>query len=117
MRTGRTRALIMINRPGPGTRPLPRQMQTDHRRALVASPDSERWDMVQRRWYRPLLGSTPQGVVRDDAGKALDPLQMRDRAVNIRQRLTTRMPSGEQPGDIRTRHAPKASLVLLNNQI
>ena len=42
---------------------------------------------------------------------------MRDRAVNIGQRLTTRMPSGEQPGDIRTRHAPKAGLVLLNNQI
>jgi hypothetical protein len=65
----------------------------------------------------PLLGSASQGVIRDDAGKALDPLQMRDRAVNIRQRLTTRMPSGEQPGDIRTRHAPKAGLVLLNNQI
>jgi hypothetical protein len=66
---------------------------------------------------RPPLGSAPHGVIRDDAGKALDPLQMRDRAVNIGQRLTTRMPSGEQPGDIRTRHAPKAGLVLLNNQI
>ena len=67
--------------------------------------------------YRPLLGAAPQGVIRNDAGKALDPLQMRDRAVNIGQRLTTRMPGGEQPGDIRTRHAPKAGLVLLNNQI
>jgi hypothetical protein len=71
----------------------------------------------RRRDCSPPLGSAPQGVIRDDAGKALDPLQMRDRAVNIGQRLTTRMPSGEQPGDIRTRHAPKAGLVLLNNQI
>ena len=71
----------------------------------------------QQKAARPPLGSAPPGVIRDDAGKALDPLQMRDRAVNIGQRLTTRMPSGEQPGDIRTRHAPKAGLVLLNNQI
>jgi hypothetical protein len=43
----------------------------------------------------PLLGSAPQGVIRDYAGKALDPLQMRDRAVNIGQGLTTRMPSDD----------------------
>jgi hypothetical protein len=62
-----------------------------------------------------LLSSASQGVIGDDASKALDPLQMRDSAVNLGKRLTTRLPNGEQPGDVRTLHVPKTVLALFNN--